>query len=160
MIRLMEHRDIPRVAEIRVMGWRSAYRGIVSDDFLFNEMLVATRIPRLMQMLNDDTEIYIYDDGIIKAFSHASQYEDDLNFYELGAIYVDPFMQGQGIGTAMLAHFEKTAAERSYNNVCLWTFEKNSAARAFYEKHGYKHNGDKKTMQPHGWKCVYYTKKI
>ena len=32
MIRAMEISDIPRVAEIHVFGWRSAFRGIISDE--------------------------------------------------------------------------------------------------------------------------------
>lgn len=40
----MKLSDVPRVAEIHVFGWRSTYREIVSDEFLFNKMLVSKRM--------------------------------------------------------------------------------------------------------------------
>jgi hypothetical protein len=44
MIRAMQISDASRAAEIHVFGWRSAYRGIISDDFLFNKMIVSKRV--------------------------------------------------------------------------------------------------------------------
>ena len=47
-------------------------------------------------------------------------------------LYVLPAHQGRGMGTALL-DIAKAASPR----VQLWTFQKNWAARAFYEKHGF-----------------------
>ena len=69
MIRAMVLSDVPRVAEIHVFGWRSAYRGFISDDFLFKKMLVSKRIDVFDNSVrNNAEENYVYDDGIIKAF--------------------------------------------------------------------------------------------
>ena len=116
MIRPMQASDIPRVAEIHVFGWRCAYRGIISDEHLFNNVLVSTRIERWMARFttpveSDDSEKYVYDDGIIKAFLTISpcKDEDKPDAFELGAIYVDPCMQGQGVGKALVAYCAQVA---------------------------------------------------
>lgn len=48
-------------------------------------------------------------------------------------LYVHPACQGQGIGRVLLA---KPLAYRQARR--LWTFQKNTRARAFYEAHGFK----------------------
>jgi len=170
MIRAMQASDIPRVAEIHVFGWRCAYRGIVPDQHLFNTMLVSKRMERWAEILQrKDTECsnwgcenYVYDDGIIKGILTIGpcRDEDKPNAYELGGIYVDPCMQGQGIGTILAQHCEKIAAQGGYKELCLWTFEKNTAARGFYEKLGYVHDSKTQIVEPYNAVGVRYIKRI
>ena len=167
MIRPMQISDIPRVAEIHVFGWRCAYRGIVSDEHLFNTLLVSKRMERWTERLeenlrNNDYENYVFDDGIIKAFLGIGPCRDidKPEAFELGGIYVDPCMQGQGIGTALVAYCENIAAERGYHEVCIWTFEKNAPARAFYEKQGYVLDGVTQIVEPYEAVGVRYCKRI
>ena len=163
MIRPMQISDIPRVAEIHVFGWRCAYRGIVSDEHLFNKMLVSKRMERFSESLqNNDYENYVFDDGIIKAFLTIGpcRDEDKTEAFELWGIYVDPCMQGQGIGATLVAYCESIATQRGYHEICIWTFEKNAPTRAFYEKHGYVHDGVTQIVEPYGAVGVRYCKGI
>ena len=163
VIRPMQLSDVPRVAEIHVFGWRCAYRGIVSDEHLFNTLLVSKRMERFEESLRiNDYENYVYDDGIIKAFLTVGpcRDEDRPEAFELWGIYVDPCMQGQGIGTALVAYGENIAARHGYNEICIWTFEKNAPARAFYEKHGYAPDGATQIVEPYGAGGVRYHKNI
>ena len=50
----------------------------------------------------------------------------------LDDLYVHPDHQGRGVGTAL---FETVAAHRP-EGFCLWVFESNAPARAFYRRHG------------------------
>ena len=69
MIRVMELSDVSRVAEIHVYGWRIAYRGVISDDYLFRNMLVSTRMSYFENAIQTNAEeSYVFDDGVIKAF--------------------------------------------------------------------------------------------
>lgn len=52
-------------------------------------------------------------------------------------LYVLPRAQGRGIGTALLA-----VAKRAFSVLSLWTFQKNTAARAFYERSGFAAVGE------------------
>ena len=72
MVRLAELKDLSRVAEINVYGWRNTYRGIVDDNFLFCKLSVEKSIERLKKKINTQnstSKLYIYEDdkdGIIK----------------------------------------------------------------------------------------------
>jgi len=105
---------------------------------------------------------YVYDDGIIKAFLTIGpcRDEDKPGAFELGGIYVDPCLQGKGIGTALALHCEEVATRRCYTEIVLWTFEKNKAARAFYERQGYKLDGAIQTYEHYNAVGVRYHKNI
>ena len=47
-------------------------------------------------------------------------------------LYVVPSSQGRGVGTALLRLAQSQSASLS-----LWTFQRNEAARRFYEKRGF-----------------------
>ena len=165
MIRPMQLSDVPRVAEIHVFGWRCAYRGFIDDQHLFCNMLVAKRIERFTEYLNDaanTNENYVYDDGIVKAFLTIgpSRDEDKPAAFELCGLYVDPCMKGQGIGTALAQYCEEIAAKRGYSEIFLWTFEQNAPTRAFYEKLGYVLDGATQIVEPVGAVGVRYHKYI
>jgi GNAT superfamily N-acetyltransferase len=50
----------------------------------------------------------------------------------LDHLYVEPDRTGSGIGTALLDH----ERSRRPNGFTLWTFQENTGARRFYERHG------------------------
>jgi GNAT superfamily N-acetyltransferase len=63
--------------------------------------------------------------------------EDVLGFIardgdDIHALYIDPEARGQGIGSALLA-----SAMRHEDQLTLWTFQANTRAQAFYERHGF-----------------------
>ena len=72
MVRLAELKDLSRIAEINVYGWRNTYRGIVDDNFLFCKLYVEKSIERLKEQVNSQSstsKFYVYEDdkdGIIK----------------------------------------------------------------------------------------------
>lgn len=57
-----------------------------------------------------------------------------LNGEELDQLYLLPGYFRRGIGTLLLAK----AKERSPEQLSLFTFQRNTAARAFYERHGFR----------------------
>ena len=52
----------------------------------------------------------------------------------LEKLYVDPDAQNQGVGAALLEH----AKARRPDGLVLWVFQKNTGARRFYERHGFR----------------------
>lgn len=50
------------------------------------------------------------------------------------ALYVDPRHLRRGVGSVLLRH----AMDRSGGMLDLWTFQRNSGARRFYEAHGFR----------------------
>ena len=148
-IRPMTLADAPRAAEIHTFGWRCAYRGIVSDERLFNNMSVCERMARFESAIRErSNESYVYDDGIVKAILTIGpcRDEDKPRSFELWGIYVEPLMKRQGIGTELVAFCEQQAFGRGYQENCLWVLEKNIDSRLFYEKMGYLPDGRRKWL--------------
>ena len=159
MIRPMKPSDVPRVAEIHVFGQRTAYRGIVSDNFLFGKMTVEKRMEYFGSY---KAEGCVYDDGIVKGFITFGPCEDEdkTGSFELYRIFVDPLMSGRGIGGKLAAHFEEVAIKRAYDEICLWVLEGNTKTRIFYEKLGYVPDGIKRLSGYFKVPEIRYIKKI
>ena len=84
-------------------------------------------VPNLMPLSADFIpSILVYDDGVVKGFLH---YGGD----EVRRLYVEPILQGQGIGAALLEY-----AIRELQVKRLWALEKNPRAIAFYKRHGFR----------------------
>ena len=163
MIRKMELEDAARAAEICVLEWRNAYRGIISDAVLFEKNWISQRIAQFEAFTdNPFQENYVFDDGIIKAFSIIGpcRDKDKTDSYELWGLYVDHSMHNKGIGTQMIAFCEGRARELAHSEVVLWTLEENRKARDFYENRGYTPDGSKKFIEKYQVNEVRYSKKL
>ena len=122
--------DLPRIAEIEVFNYRLNFYPIFrSDEYYFAEMTVPNLMPLRADFIPD---ILVYDDGVVKGFLH---YGGD----EVRRLYVEPVLQGQGIGAALLDY-----AVRELQVKRLWALEKNTRAIAFYARHGFCPTGEKK----------------
>lgn len=122
--------DLPRIAEIIVFCYRlNFYHIFKNDDFYFNEM----QVTRLAQEYECSLEnMWVYDDGCIKG---VVQVEDG----EIKKLFVEPVLQGQAIGSALL---EYAANRRGAGS--LWALERNTRAITFYERHGFCQTGERK----------------
>ena len=151
MVRSAVYKDLSRIAEIHVFGWRNAYRGIVTDDFLFNKLSVRNileRYEKIWKMKND--KLYVNEDNeIINGFMifGCCRDSDKPEAFELYAIYVEPLMLHQGIGRKLLEKFESIGIESGYSENIVWVFKENIQARKFYEKMGYKEEGKEQKLE-------------
>jgi ribosomal protein S18 acetylase RimI-like enzyme len=162
MIKKMELNDIPRVAEIQIFCWRLSDKGILSDDYLFKDMLVVKRMDYFEnEMKNSTDEMYVFDDGIVKAFLIIAQCKDEdmTDAFQIWSVYVDPFFQNKGIGSLLIKHFEKIARLKNYKKICLWVMAHNQNAKSFYEKHNYLPDG-KKAVYETGTAEIRYVKNL
>ena len=120
--------DLARIAEIEVFNYRLNFYPIFrSDEFYFGELTV----PALMQLRAAFIpDIFVYDDGVVKGFLH-------FGGNEVRRLYVEPVLQGQGIGAALLEY-----AIRELHVTRLWALEKNTRAIAFYRRYGFLPTGE------------------
>lgn len=122
-IRIANERDIGRIAEIEVFNYRLNFYPIFRhDEFYFDELTVPAKIAEYRDMLDS---FWVYDDGVVKGFIQ-------IDGQEIKKLFVEPVLQGQGIGAALLEH----AVSRE-NAQFLWALEKNTRAIAFYQRHGF-----------------------
>jgi ribosomal protein S18 acetylase RimI-like enzyme len=54
------------------------------------------------------------------------------------AIYVDPALQGTGVGAALMNHAVADLAASRYDTAVLWVLAANEVARAFYVRGGWR----------------------
>jgi len=164
MIRRAVIDDAERIAEIHIFGWRSAYRGIVSDAYLFGKTSVAGRIAGVRKAIDEGLEeTYVFEeDGILKAFMTIgnARNADKSDAFELWGLYVEPLFKGQGVGTQMVAFCEQCARERGFTEIILWVFKDNAKSRRFYEKMGYAPDGKEETIARFNAVQVRYCKKL
>jgi len=137
MIRIATYEDAVRVAEININGWRHAYRGIVSDDYLYKKLDIEKAIAGYKTKLGNgnNSELFVFcDEEIIKGFSviFNCRDEDKKDAMELALLYVDPVFQRTGIGGKLIHHFELVSKEMK--ELVLWVLEKNMVGISFYKK--------------------------
>ncbi len=148
MLRKAENRDISRIAEILIFTKRTTYRPIFKNDNVsFNEMQVLNEVERLRQP-NELDNLYVYDDGIVKAMVKIEDVEGKTKVSEF---FVDPFFQGNGIGTKILDIIIEKSKE-----VFLYVLDKNERAIRFYEKMGFKYSGEKEEFLSSGFYMLKY----
>lgn len=146
LIRPHTEADRPAVQEIRAKAWRKAYAGLLPEEII----LAATTpnpggkpgsrggliVPD--QVLSSRTGLVACLEEKIVGFAMGGMPRE--NFVpadcELWAIYVDPGIQGQGIGGSLLLEFKMAMKKLGKKQLLLWTLKENKSARRFYEKLG------------------------
>jgi GNAT superfamily N-acetyltransferase len=143
--------DTDAIVAVTAAGWRTAYRDIVAQDKLAELPLARWRheVHVGLRRPVEDAFSYVAEiDGEFAGycFVAAPSREPDLgrSVAELVAIYVEPERWGQGAGSALMDAALERLAELPYEQVVLWTFKENAPAIAFYERHGWKADGDEK----------------
>ncbi|MBE6935419.1 MAG: GNAT family N-acetyltransferase [Ruminococcaceae bacterium] len=122
--------DLARIAEIIITNYRLNFYPIFRDDaFYFGVLTVPAQMEVYREALGS---LWVYDDGVVKGVLHAEG-------QEVKKLFVEPVLQGQGIGAALLEF-----AVQNYSANTLWALEKNVRAIAFYERHGFHITEDRK----------------
>lgn len=131
-IRKAVQSDAARLAEIEIFNYRLYFYPIFrSDEFYFGDL----QVPSLMRAYDDPALLnnaFVYDDGVVKGFARVKG-------GELEKLFVEPVLQGAGIGAALLQYAVRELGART-----LWALEKNTRAIAFYQRHGFARTGEKK----------------
>lgn len=144
MIRSAVLDDISRIAEIKISGWRYAYRDILSDYELFAKRQVIRAIEGIKSKLLDEAKIIVYEEeDIIKGYAWygVTEEAEENNAYEIYSIYVQPEFTRKGIGSELLRAIEMEAGRQQRDQVLLWVLEKNHNGVRFYRKNGFAEDG-------------------
>lgn len=135
--RLAREGDIESVAEIKVRGWQTAYRGIVDEGYL--DALSAEEQTTLLMTYPLASFIVAERGGNVVGFcriSGGSLAYGVTPACEIREIYIRPDLKRQGIGTKLFEYTIKELKCRGYTIMSLGVFEENAGARSFYEKMG------------------------
>jgi GNAT superfamily N-acetyltransferase len=132
--------DADAVAQLHARSWHTAYRGILSDEFLDGPLL-ADRLAlwrgRFAE-LNRTDQIVLVDEeaGNIQGFACAFLDADPDWGTLLDNLHVVPEYKGKGLGRHLMAAVADQILKLNRTRLHLWAFEQNHAARRFYERLG------------------------
>jgi ribosomal protein S18 acetylase RimI-like enzyme len=139
MVRAAELDDAASIAHVHVATWRSAYRGLLSDDFLasLNETSYTERWKR--GIADRSSRVYVAEDesGVV-GFASGGRERAGENGYggELYAIYVLDGAQRQGHGRELVRTVVGGLREMGFEDMIIWVLRDNASARRFYERLG------------------------
>jgi GNAT superfamily N-acetyltransferase len=134
-------RDSPAIARLHADSWRSAYRGMLSDDYL-DHRVYSERAALWQQRFSESTEnpffaILAELENDLAGFACVFPDHDATYGAFLDNLHVVPERKGLGIGRRLLAAVaERLLAEGRPGGLYLWVIEKNTRARQFYSKAG------------------------
>lgn len=145
MVRYAKEKDIPRIAEILVFGKRTAYRPIFNDDRVsFNEIQVVGLAKEYQEFPDRIARMLVYDDGIIRGVINYLDYGEEI---ELCDFYVDPFFKGNGYGRELIRFLMEEAGRKGKKKIFLWVIKENLSARRFYERNGFRTDGQERLIE-------------
>ncbi|GHF45219.1 N-acetyltransferase [Streptomyces griseosporeus] len=155
-VREMALEDCDRVAEIRVRGWQSAYRGLMPQAYL-DAMSVAEDAERHRARFTGGdgsvTNLVAQDEGGVVGWACHGPYRDGERRTadaELYAIYVDPAHYGTGVGRLLLAESVRRCSAAGHARMFLWVLKDNTRARRFYERAGFTADGAEEPFEVQG----------
>ncbi len=143
--------DATTLAHVHVDSWRSAYRGLVPDEFL-NSFDYDKRALRFREALAAGSEeTYLAEEngepfGILTLGACRDADIDQNTTGEIWRIYLAPKLWRKGLGRALFQHAEQMLQSRGYTQATLWVLEGNQQARLFYEAMGFEADGASKLL--------------
>ena len=85
--------DLARITEIEIFNYRLNFYPIFQNDvFYFRELQVSGQTGKYRNALDS---LRVYDDGVVKGFIHVEN-------REVKKLFVEPVLQGNGIGSKLL----------------------------------------------------------
>lgn len=139
MIKIRKARveDAKTIVEINVATWKTAYKGLLPDNFLAQRNVTDKRIEGTIESINKNQRIWLVaeEDNQIIGFCCGGEARDE-NFpakHELCAIYVLQSNQNKGVGQALLNEFKNQINNQSFY---LYALKGNQKAINFYIKNG------------------------
>lgn len=137
--------DALGIAKVNVDTWRTAYKGILSDEYLM-DLSYNQKEKRMRNVINNSAKnkcfTFIAEDnknGIIGFASCGIEREGDSIYKgELYSLYILQDYQNNGVGKLLFNHVQEKLIEKNFYPMMNWVLEDNKQACQFYERRGCK----------------------
>ncbi|MER6423622.1 GNAT family N-acetyltransferase [Streptomyces sp. NPDC001137] len=156
LVREMTLADCERVAEIRVGGWQTAYRGIIPQSYLDTMSVPEDAERRRTHFLERSAEVVNLvaerDGEIVGWVCHGPYRAGEVRTpeLELYALYVAPESYGVGVGRALIEESVRRCTAAGQARMYLWVLKENARARRFYERSGFRPDGTEEPFEVDG----------
>ena len=151
MIRKATCLDSTYIANLIISGWKTAYKGLIDDTFLNNmpEDSIKNRWLQTVKNQNSSDNVYVCeeDNKILGVIRFGDPVDSNSKFdSEVLALYVEPNLKGNGIGTKLLNFAKEYFIKNNKTNMVIWCLNNNIPSMKFYEKRGGKAFGTRRTI--------------
>lgn len=161
-IRVSTKDDIEIISFVLASSWKTAYRGIVHDDYL--DSLQDSHWVEFLSTGIDDGNVFSMviennQEIIGAAILSKTEHPNEVN---LISFYLLPEKIGQGLGHKFYVAIETELRNRGFLNCTLDVLERNSRAIRFYEAHGFVRTGNTviATLGEQNYTCMVFEKMI
>ncbi|MDY0405381.1 GNAT family N-acetyltransferase [Virgibacillus sp. 179-BFC.A HS] len=139
LIRKAAQKDAPGIAKVHVDSWRTTYKGIVPDTYLYESITYEARTKAWEEILKIQTVFVAVDDqqNIIGFANGGKERSGKYPAYdgELYAIYLLAVFQRKGIGRKLMEAVKQYLIDEGFHSMLIWVLAENKS-KYFYEKMG------------------------
>jgi GNAT superfamily N-acetyltransferase len=140
VFRLATKDDAVMIANLHASSWRIAYRGLLSDEYLDND-LAGERIAywsRKVSSLAAREFILVAVDaaGVIEGFIAVMDLPENGYSALVDNLHVRPDLKGRGIGKSLMQRAAQILVDSGRSNYYLWVLNGNDPACRFYKSVG------------------------
>ncbi len=151
MIRRAIPSDCYDLAALHVLTWQQAYAGLMPETFLDGlDLELDTRAEQWRQAIALSAVLVSldYDDDVLVGFAAYGKCRDsdaEPSWGELGALYYLQSYWGTGRAQTLYSEALDHLTADGNSTATLWVLDGNSRAIAFYQKHGFRFDGQEKS---------------
>lgn len=149
--------DAGLISYIHATSWRGAYRGLIAEDYL-NRLPNDYWVPSVRAWLSSG-QLYglliLEDSKPVGACLYGRSRDEAYGDWgEIVSLYLLPEVLRQGLGGQLLEEALRQLREDGYDRFYLWVIDGNTAADAFYRKHGFQPTDERTRYQIGGAEVV------
>jgi GNAT superfamily N-acetyltransferase len=142
--------DALAVADVHVRAWQVGYRGMLPQDHLDGLSAPARAARYDFDLTLPDgpvTWVAVDAEGAIGGLATIGRCRDEelADHGEVWAFYVDPVRWGGGLARELIEAMREELRSNNFRDAVLWVMEANSRARRFYERQGWRADGNRRT---------------
>lgn len=140
VIREANERDTVSIAALHAVSWTTSYKGLLSDDYLNNDLAGERKAYWLSKMPALDAKEFVLvaesEEGIIGFIAVMDVPENGCDAL-VDNLHVHPDLKGHGVGTELMKKAAKKLLTTGRKSYYLWVLRGNTPAEKFYlSKHG------------------------
>ncbi|WP_428775916.1 N-acetyltransferase family protein [Vibrio sp.] len=145
-IKVAEYSDYERIAQLHADSWRRYYQGILSDDYLADEVLTERSTIWQTRLINPPFNQHVLlaeEGGLLCGFICAFGNHDFERGTIIDSIHIDSAYRGKGLGKRLMAEMAQWVDQYfSDNGMYLEVLKQNQQAVDFYS-----HIGGEQTLE-------------
>lgn len=141
IIRSATAEDAAAIGKLHAISWRSAYRGLLSDEYLDND-LEGERIrywsDKMRSLSGKEFVLLAKEESAIVGFVAVMDKPEKGYDALIDNLHVLPHLKGKGIGGTLMKAAADMLRETGRKSVYLWVLNGNAPAAEFYKTKGGK----------------------